>query len=233
MIKFLSKHKKTIFVITVLGFMVGIFVGLGAYLMGSASLSGAVADVGGKEIPYQQFVTRVNRVVDNLKENGTEVNDALYGMVKQDVFREMIIEELLSAEAGKLGIYVSDFEVSAEIHNTPQFMSDGAFNPRLYYNTIWNNFRMNAKQYESWRRQARLAAKFKQFIFLNVKISADEVKDYYLLKNKSLKNFEKDKDKITYEMTQEKFGHLANYFLRQLSTRIEIKNYLEQREKGS
>jgi hypothetical protein len=231
MISFFSKHRRVVFLVTVAIFLVGVFVGLGAYVF-TGSSAGAVADVGGTKIPYQRFQSQVSRAMAGLKDSGTEVNDVLAKTVKQEVLREMIIEELLSQQGARLGMRVPDFEVAVEVQNTPQFREGGAFSPRAYFQTVYDQFQMSPTEYEAWRKKARLANKFKQFMFTNVKVTPEEVKAYYLSKNKSLKNFEKDRAKYADELARAKFANVANYLLRQLTMRQEIKSYLAQREQG-
>ena len=230
MISLLSKYKRSIFIVVVVVFIGSMFFISGQIF--SAASSDSVAEVGGKKIPYQRFSLQVSRVLDSMRSSGTDVSDAVAKNVKQDVFREMLIEELFSQQAEKLNITVPDFEVAVEIQNTPQFTEGGAFNPRLYYQTIYNEFRMAPKEYESWRKKARLSSKFKQFMYTNIKVAPGEVQTYYLAKNKTLKDFEKDKAKYQDELYQAKFSQVANYLLRQMTAQVEIKSYLEQREQG-
>ena len=230
MISLLSKYKRGIFIVVVVVFIGSIFFISGQIF--TAASSEAVADVGGKKIPYRRFSSQVNRVLSNLKDSGTEVSDVVSKSVKQEVFRDMIVEELLSMQGDKLGMRVPDFEVAVEIQNTPQFTENGVFNPRLYYQTIFNEFQMSPGEYEAWRNKARLAGKFKQFVFNNVKVTPAELQAYYLAKNKSLKDFDKNKAKYLDDLSREKFSQMANYLLHQLTVQIEIKSYLDQREKG-
>ena len=232
MISFFSKHRRIVFIVTVSIFLVGVFVGLGAYVFTGASSSGAVADVGGTKIPYQRFLSQVNRVTDSMRASGTEVNEIITKSIKQEVFREMVIEELLAQQARKMGMDVTDFEVAMEVQNTPQFQEGGVFSPRAYYQTVYDKFQMTPQQYEAWRKKARLASKFKQFLFNTVKVTPQEVKAAYLAKNKSLKNFDKDKASFEQQLAQAKFSDVANYLLRQLTTQEEIKSYLALREQG-
>ena len=231
MISFFAKHRRIVFLITVSIFLGGVFVGLGAYVF-TGSSSDAVADIGGTKVPYQRFLSQVNRAMASFKDTGTEVNDVMKRTVKQEVFREMVIEELLSQQGEKLGMRVPDFEVAVEVQNTPQFREGGSFSPRAYYNTISSEFQMTPAEYEAWRKKSRLASKFKQFIYTSVKVTPEEAKAYYMSKNKDARNFEKDRAKYTDELAREKFANLANYLLRQLTTRQEIKNYLDLREQG-
>jgi len=230
MIAFLSKYRRPVFIGTVAVFLVGVFVGLGAYVF-TGSAADAVAEVGGTKIPYNRFMTQVNRVMGNLKDSGSEVNEALIGSIKQEVFREMVVEELLAQQGGKMGMLVPDFEVAIEIQNTPQFREGNTFNPRAYYMAIQSQFNMSPTEYEAWRKKSRLGAKFKQFVYTSVKITPAEAKEYYLAKNKNLNDFEKSKAKFTEELAREKFANLANYLLRQLTSRQEVKSYLDRIEK--
>lgn len=230
MIAFLSKYRRPVFIGTVGVFLVGIFVGLGAYVFSSSS--DAVAEVGGSKISYQRFLSQVNRVTSNLRDSGSEVNEVLTRTVKQEIFRDMVVEELFSQQAAGLGMMVPDFEVAVEIQNTPQFRAGNAFSPRAYYQTIFREFQMSPSEYEDWRKKARLSSKFKQFLYTSVKVTPEEAKEYTLARDKNLKNLEKNRAKYSNELAQEKFANLANYLIRQRTSRQEVKSYLEQREKG-
>ncbi|KAF0125942.1 MAG: hypothetical protein FD189_1975 [Elusimicrobia bacterium] len=230
MISFFSRHRKPIFIGTVSIFLSGVFVGLGAYMF-TGDASGAVADIDGRKIPYQRFSAQVDRVLNNLRDSGTDIGEMVRRGVQQEVFREMVIEELMQMEAERMDMGVSDFELSAEIQGTDAFRDGGVFDPRLYYQTIWSQFRMAPSEYEAWRRKARLASKYKQFLYTTIKVTPDELRAYYLSRQKDFKSFEKEKDKILQELYQDKFMQVANYHLRQLTTRIEIKNYLDKLEK--
>jgi len=172
-------------------------------------------------------------VMNNLRESNMEVNEVIERSVKQEIFRDMVLEELLYRQAKNLKMEISDFEVAVEIQNTPQFKVENRFDPRAYFQTIWTNFKMTPVQYEEWRRRARMGAKFKQFIFNAIKVTPDELKDYYLSNKSNVKNFDKEKEKYIQQLRQEKFVESANYLLRQITTKVEVKNYLEQIERNN
>jgi hypothetical protein len=229
MISFLAKHKRFIFTVVVVVFIGSIFFVSGQVF---TAASDAVAEVGGTKISYRRFLTQANRALESFKASGTEVNDVISKGVKQEVFREMVIEEMLSRQGREIGMRVPDFEVAVEIQNTPQFTEGGVFDPRRYVQTIYTEFQMAPTEYEAWRKQSRLAGKYKQFLLNAVKVTPGELKSSYLAKNKSLKDFDKNKDQYLDELSREKFSQVANYLLRQLTAKIEIKSYLDQREQG-
>ncbi|MBU2531004.1 MAG: SurA N-terminal domain-containing protein [Elusimicrobia bacterium] len=231
MISFLNRHKKPIFIATVCIFLASILFMAGNFL--TDSTAGVVANVGGKKIMYKDFTTRVNMVLDNISENGTDINEIIRNGVKQEVFRDMIVEEILSSEAEKNGMEISDFEIAMEVQNTPYFKNEGVFNQRLYYQTVWDRLHMTPPEYEAWRKKARLASKFKEFVYSGIKVTPEELKSFYLASNKgSLKNFEKEKEEYNRKLAQEKFLNTINYHLQRLTTQVEVKSYLKEREEG-
>ncbi len=227
MISFFNKHKKTIFTITVIVFIVGIFFGMGA-LIGHMSFGDTVAKVGNGKISYELYQKQLRIAYNNITKSGeiTEVNELLDKMIRQEVFKEMVITELLKQEAQKLKMGISNFEVAIEIANTPFFMIEGRFDPRLYVTNIWSEYRMTPKEYEEWRKKERLAMKLKQFIYNSIKLTEDEVKFYASLE----KNSENQKEKLYSKLKQEKFIEVANYYLKELTSKIEIKDYRKKFE---
>lgn len=233
MIRFFSRYRKPIFISIIILFMAGIFVGLGSYFFASSDVSQAVAEVGGTKLSYLRFVGQTNRILDNMRDKGTEVTDDVRARVKQEVLQEMIIEELLFQQAMKLGLQVTDLELASEIHHTPAFQRSGAFNQGAYIEAIRYLFSMNPSQYEEMRRRSLAALKLRQFVFLAAKLTPAEVAAEYARRHEGkVKDFEKDKDSFSNSMQQERMLHLLNFYLRQLSSQVEIRSFLELREKG-
>lgn len=233
MVTFLNKNKKIIFTITVGVFVVGIFFGMGA-LIGNISLGNVVAKVGRGKISYEKYQMQVRMAYDNLMKNQNlpEANNMIEKMVKQEVFKEMIVQELLYQQAEKLKMGVSNFEVAVEIQNTPMFFYEGRFDPRVYVSSIWSNYRMTPKEYEDWRKKERTAMRFKQFLYSEIKLTPDDIKFYSDIIGPKAKDMEKDKNKFASQLKQEKFLDVANYYLRQLTNKVEIKDYRQKFEKN-
>jgi len=234
MVTFLNKNKKIIFTVTVVVFVVAIFFGMGA-IIGNISLGNAVAKVGSGRIPYERYQMQVRMAYDNImkKQDLSENQDVVEKMVRQEVFKEMVVEELLYQEAKKMKMGVSNFEVALEIENTPMFFNNGRFDPRLYVSSIWTNYRMGPKEYEDWRKKERTAMKFKHFLYTEIKISPDDIKFYWDIMGSKSKELLKDKEKFVSQLKQEKFLDIANYYLRFLTTRVEIKDYRQKFERNA
>ncbi len=233
MTSFLRRHKKALFIATISIFLLGTFVGLGGYLFTSRDMSMAVASIGRAKIPYDAYVQRVNQYEDALRARGTDVDDKVSQQIKQEVLREMIVDELLQQKAAEIGLSVPDSELARDIQNTPAFQEDHQFNQQLYFARIRQVFHESPEMYEQDRRKQLLAMKLKQLIYHSAKLTPAELEQEYKdLHKGSLKGFDKDKDAFAAKAQQQRALDLVNYYLRQLAQQVEIRTYLEQRERG-
>ncbi|MBI3298226.1 MAG: SurA N-terminal domain-containing protein [Elusimicrobia bacterium] len=232
MMSFLRRHKETLVLAVFIIFLVGIFVGLGGYYFTGADTTESVAVVGGAKIPYMRYRTRLSQTLDALRAQGTEVSDAMEGQLKQDLLREMIVDELLAQQAEKLGLEVSDAEVANTIQQTPAFQRDGRFDQQLYFQAVRAQFRVAPEQFEKMHRRLMLGAKLKNQMFRLTKVLPAEIREEYLRGGGALKDFDAKKDAFMRELQQQRTLDALNFYLRQLATSVEIRSFLEQRESG-
>ncbi|MDD5656138.1 MAG: SurA N-terminal domain-containing protein [Elusimicrobia bacterium] len=233
MISFLRRYRRALFVAVIAIFLIGTFVGLGGYLFTRSDTTEAVASVGSTKIPYSRFLVRVNQYADALRSRDQEVSEAEMKEIKVGMLRDMIVDELLLTEAGKMGIRVTDDELARDIRATPAFQSGGQFNPQLYFQVVRGVFKQTPQGYEETRRRAIQVGRLKQLIFQSAKLAPGELKELYAAQNKgSLKGFEKAKAEFAAKTQQTRALDLINHLLRQLSSQQEIRTYLDQRESG-
>ena len=197
MIRFLTRHRQAIFIATVTVFLIGIFVGLGGYLFVETDTAQAVAQVGKQRLPYQHLSIQAQRITEKMQEQKQEVSETLRRQIKEDILREMIVEELLFQEAGKMGMKVTDMELAHDIQNNPSFQREGQFDHSLYYHSVRAFFQMTPEQFETWRRKSILAAKLRQFIFQSAKLTPIQLQMAYLENHPAdPKKFEKEKEEF-------------------------------------
>ena len=233
MISLLRRYRKPLFVAIIIIFLFGTFVGLGGYLLTSRDTSGSVASVGAVKIPYPVYMRRVNQYVDALRERGGDVTEAMVKEVKQEMLRDMIVDELLLTKADEMGLAVTDDELSRDIRNTPAFQRAGVFSEDAYFQTVQRYFRDTPEAFEDTRRKSLKTGKLKQLIFQTAKLTPAELQEWYARENKgSMKDFEKNKAAFEGRVQQQRALELINYYLRQISAQVEIHTYLDEREKG-
>lgn|GEM_PF-1936765 len=260
MISFLNRYRRGLFIAVVAVFLLGTFVGLGGYLFTSRDVTQAVASVGSVKIPYQGFRSRVDQYVEALRSRNGEVSDSAVKEIKVNMLREMIIDEMLLVKAGEMGLTVTDAELARDIRGTPAFQSGGEFSPEAYFRAVRSAFHDTPAGYEEMRRRSLMAGRLKQLIFQAAKLTPDELEPLYAKDRgaadkdfqKALAQRHKDAEaaKLTPAEFKERFSQqrkasvaaqaqqmraleLINVFLRQVSSQVEIKSFLEQRESGT
>ena len=233
MISLLRRHRKALFIAVIAIFLIGIFVGLGGYFFTENDMTSTVASVGKVKIPYSRYIARVNQYSEALRGRG-EVTDEMMAEVKQGVLRDMIVDELLNLKAEEMGIVVPDGDLARDIQNTPAFMDKGVFSQELYFARVRGIFRDTPEIYEKERRKQLRTSRLKQLVFQTAKLTPAEIEELYAAGNKgSMKDFEKNKAEFAAKAQQQRALELINHYLRQLSSQVEIRSYLEQRERGA
>lgn len=232
MMSFLRRYKDTFIIAVFIIFMVGIFAGLGGYYFTGADTTESVAVVGGEKIPYLRYRARLGQYLDALRAQGQDISPEDEGRVKQELLREMIVDELLAQQAERLGLYVSDAELANAIQQTPAFQRDGRFDQELYFQAVRFTFKSSPEQFERVHRRSMLSAKLKALMFRMAKVLPAEVRDEYVRSGGALKDWEKRQGEFEQQLRQHRALDTVNFFLRQLSTQVEIRSFLEARESG-
>ncbi len=94
-------------------------------------------------------------------------------------------------------------------------------------------FRETPQGYEEMRRRSLIAGRLKQLIFHAAKLSPAELDAAFAQARKAGgKDVPKDRQAFAGQAQQMRALELINYFLRQVSSQLEVKSYLEQRESG-
>lgn len=224
MMNFFRKHRRNIFIITVVVFVASTFVGFGGYFFGGGGVD-TVAIVNGVKIPYQRYNFLYNRSMDSLRQNGTEITPEVIKQVERDVIQELIQDEVFWQEAKKFGITVSDNELSQDIRRFPAFQRDGTFDHRLYYEFLRRVLRTTPREFEEFRRRQIAFFKLRHFIFSSVVIPQEEISQSYREKfpDKKSADWEKEKQEFSQTYKQEVVNGIFNEYLKQLNQTVKIK----------
>lgn len=172
MMDFLRKHTRIIFLITILGFFAGVFIGFGSYFFGGKPDN--VAEVNGKSISYRAYNQLMNRVNDSLRRENKEVTAEQMAQARQEVLQSLVQEEVFYQESRKYGIIVSDRELANDIQRYPQFQQNGAFDRMLYFRTLSEVLRMTPKEFEESRRRQIAIYKLRDLVASSVVVSNAE-----------------------------------------------------------
>lgn len=204
----MRKHLKklSIFLWIVIAAFIGtIFVVWGAGRRGierGGGQSVELASVNGDRILRDEYIYEMRRYADYYRNiyKDRMTPEALKSLdLENRVLQDLIRKRLLLQEADRLGIVVTDEEVTSVIEKTPAFQDqDGKFRPELYMRLLSMN-RIAPESYERGIRQNQKVARLQDFIRATVRVTDDEVKAKYI----------EDKEKVNCKFVEFKGSDFA------------------------
>jgi len=234
MMDFLRKHMRIIFIITIVVFIGGAFVGFGGYFFGGGAAGDAVAEVNGNKISYRKYTSTLNALIENLRNNKEDVTNEVMNQKKREVLQDLIQKEVFWMESKKYGITVSDGELAADLQHYPAFQREGRFDKRVYIQIVYQMLHTTPSEFEESRRRDIAIYKLRHLIASSVKISEPELRLEYSRVNKGkMSNFEKDRAKFLEKLREEKIMMVFNEWFRLLNQTVKIKVHLQDIEKQS
>ena len=169
MMNFLRKHMRKIFIITILGFLAGIFMGFGSYLFQKNDYKTA-ATVNGVEIPLKLFDSIYSSSVEMIRNASMEeITDEARSQIKVKTLQALVQDEIFYQQSKNYGILVSDFELKNDIQNSAMFKNGDTFDPRLYYKFL-QTIKMIPKEYEEMRKKQIAGDKLKILLASSIKL---------------------------------------------------------------
>jgi peptidyl-prolyl cis-trans isomerase D len=233
MMDFLRKHRQTIFLITISGFLAGAFVGFGGYFFGNRSTADAVAEINGTRIPYKQYSRLFNTMLNNLRKGDEEITDEILTQKKQEALQDLIQEEVFWQEAKKYGVTVSDGELAADIHHYPAFQKEGQFDRMTYYYVLRQVLRTTPRQFEESRRRQIAIYKLRHLIASSVQISEPELYRQYFKEHKGdMSKYQEERQSFLENLRQQKISLVFAEWFKQLNQTTKIKVHLNEIERG-
>jgi peptidyl-prolyl cis-trans isomerase D len=144
---------------------------------------GTVAKVGDDVITKDEF----NQAYRNIYElyRGLlkdQVNESVSKELKVQALRDLISNKLLSQEANRLGLKVTDEELQAAIVRVPAFAVDGKFDKRRYERAL-NVISMTPAVFEASERENLLRQKLIQLIRDSVVVPESELEAAFKRRN--------------------------------------------------
>jgi peptidyl-prolyl cis-trans isomerase D len=173
MMNFFRKHMRAIFIVTILTFLGGIFLGAGSYLFNKSS--DFAAKINGTKIPMNLFYSIYKSSVKSYQQaTNKPLDEKELNEIKARVIQTLVQTELLCQEAKKYGIIVTDEELKSDLQNSLEFKDGDSFNI-LKYTAFLNTIQMKPKDYESLRKKQLMANKVKMVMASSVKLWNYEV----------------------------------------------------------
>jgi peptidyl-prolyl cis-trans isomerase D len=195
MMKAMRKLTKLILWIVIAAFVGTIIFAWGMEFSAKGKKQGMIATVNGQDIPYTTFQYLYDQAVRETEKSKGEVSDQTANQLREQVWNQMVNDILLQQETKKRGITVSDAELfeylkrfpPKELMQNPAFQTkDGKFDYQKYLQALADP-RVPWEQVEPYVRSNLTLAKLQQSVISLVRVTDQEVKQYYMNDNEHVK----------------------------------------------
>ena len=179
-ITMLRRHTKGIMIKVMVGLIAVVFIFWGIYTIRGRPGS-KIAYVNGDLITGQEYEAVYRDMLEALqKQYRNYWNDNLIRAfrLRQRALESLIDKRLISQEAGRLGLRITDDEVADAVLAYPAFQVNGQFDEGRYRSLLSYN-RMEPAEFESGIRSELLGQKIAQLIKCFFPLTDMEVMDYY------------------------------------------------------
>lgn len=231
MLRFLHRHRYTIFLVSAGSLLLGAFVGFGGSLVLSSQRGEVAAKVNGRKIPTRLYTLHLERTLDQLRRTEAEPSAEVIKQRKHQVLSELIQQEVFAQEAGRLGVKVSDTELATLIHQVPAFQRNGQFDRVTYFHVLRHGLRMTPAEFEEEQRRQLAVFKLRQLVLAGVKITDREVEAAEKRQPPPLPPRRKppspDRATLRSTLQQEQALAVLNEWVRQLNQRTKLRILLE------
>lgn len=179
-ITMMRRHTKGIMIKVMVGLIATVFIFWGIYSFRETPGT-KIAYVNGDLISGQEYEAIYREMLNALQKQYKEYwNDNLIKVfqLRQKALESLINKRLISQEAARIGLNVTDDEVANAIRTYPAFQLNGEFDESRYMSLLRYN-RMEPSDFESGIKLELLGQKIHHFIKCFLPIIDAEIMDYY------------------------------------------------------
>jgi peptidyl-prolyl cis-trans isomerase D len=146
-----------------------------------------IATVNGKQILADEVDKQATQLRNLYQQMyGGNAVEALKGMnLREQALDMLIVQQLVEAEATRLGIRISTTALQQKIASDPNFQHDGQFDFDRYQELLRDNGLL-PHEYEDRVREEMTSNSLKSMIDLGIDVSSDEVRHAYDLRNQKI-----------------------------------------------
>jgi len=184
----MRKHTKGILIKIIVGLIAVVFTFWGIYTIRGAKPGAKIAYVNGDLISGVEFEALYREMLRSFQQQYKEYwNENLLKAlnIEQRALESLINKRLISQDAARLGLAISDEEVADAIYNYPAFQINGQFDEGRYRFILSQN-RMQPADFESEIKLDLLGQKISQTIKSFFPITEAEVVSYYTYQNEQI-----------------------------------------------
>ena len=187
MLDLMRKHARNWLMKTILGIIIVVFV---FYFgsMGGRERAERIAMIDGKPIVYADFQREYQNLIEMYRQRfGQGLTDEMLKSLnlKQQALDNLINQAVVMKKAEVMNVRVTDEDVKAAILAYPAFQRNGAFDQRIYEQTLRAN-KMTPEEFEEMQRKMLITMRVEELIRDGVMVSDQEIHDLYRMQTEKI-----------------------------------------------
>ena len=136
-----------------------------------ASPKDVIVKVNGRKITNEQFERLYRAMARQRPESSGRDQQEIMGQA----LNELVRQDVLSQEAKRYGIVVTDDELRSQLASIPAFQREGQFDPATYAQVVQRTFGMNLHDFEAGHKKDVSVRKLNLLVASGVQVSDAEV----------------------------------------------------------
>jgi peptidyl-prolyl cis-trans isomerase D len=187
MLDLMRKHAKNWLMKLILGIIIVVFV---FYFgsMGDRQRAERIAIIDGRPIVYVDFQREYQNMMDMYRQRFGQglTEEMLKGMnLKQQALDNLINQAVILKKAEAMNVRVTDEDVKAAILAYPAFQRNGAFDERIYQETLRTN-KLTPEEFEKLQEKMLITMKVENLIQDAVTVPDQEIYEIYRMQNEKI-----------------------------------------------
>ncbi|MBN2124465.1 MAG: SurA N-terminal domain-containing protein [Deltaproteobacteria bacterium] len=188
LLSLMRKHAKSYLIKFLIGIIAVVFIFYFGYSFTSRE-GVQVASVNGEMISGVEYQKAYRNMLESLQREYKSVwSDNLIKVfnLKKRALQGIVDQKLISQEARRIGLDVTEKEVQKEILSYPAFQFKGRFDENRY-RSLLHNMRMKPEDFEAGIAMDLLQKKLGQFLMAFTPVTEQTVRDFYTYSNEKVK----------------------------------------------
>lgn len=187
MLDIMRRHARNWLMKLILGIIIVVFV---FYFgsMGGRQRAERIAIIDGKPVVYADFQREYQNLIDVYRQRFGQglTEEMVKGLnLKRQALDNLINQAVILKKAEEMNILVTENDVKAAILSYPAFQRNGAFDQRIYEQTLRAS-KMAPEEFESIQKKMLVTARLEQLIQDGVKVSDQEALDLYRMQKEKI-----------------------------------------------
>lgn len=187
-----------------------------------------IGKINGEEISYQEFSQALELEIENYKQRtGNDPDEFILEQLRNQVWEQIVVRKLIEQEIKKLGITVTDEEITNWVLNSPETLPDVV--KRNFVDSLGNIDRTlleralksttpQAKQFwievEKFLKSQKLTEKLQSRLLASIRVSEGEIKERFEKQNTKyeIKYVLLDPNKFAKEVSEPSEDEIREYY---------------------